>query len=82
MKQVWGALYGRLATALGWTFPQIDDLLFSDVDELSEYWRINPPVHELVANYFEYKAPEPEASFDPEQQQAELEGLINSMNLR
>lgn len=53
-----------------------------DVEDLSEYWRTSPPVHELVAAYLEYKAPEPEGTFDPEQQQAELEGLINSMNLR
>jgi len=82
VRQTWGALYGRLATALGWTFPRIDDLYFVDVEDLSEYWRTSPPVHELVAAYLEYKAPEPEGPFDPEQQQAELEGLINSMNLR
>ncbi len=82
MRQTWGALYGRLATALGWTFPQIDDLLFSDIDDLSEYWRTSPPVHELVAAYLEYKPSESKAPFDPEQQQAELEDLIHSLNLR
>lgn len=79
---MWGAIYGRLATALGWSFPQVDDLHFSDVEDLSEYWRTSPPVHELVATYLEYKPPEPEAPFDPEKQQAELEDLIHSMNLR
>lgn len=82
MRQVWGAIYGRLATVLGWTFPRIDDLLFLDIEDLTEYWRTSPPVHEMVAAYLEYKAPTPAEAFDPEKQQAELEDLVHSLNLR
>ena len=82
MRQTWGAIYGRLSTALGWTFPQIDELLFVDIEDLSSYWRTSPPVHELVAAHLEYKPAEPEKPFDPEQQQQQLEDLLRSMNTR
>lgn len=82
MRQTWGAIYGRLSTALGWTFPQIDDLFFADIEDLSDYWRTSPPVHELFAAYLEYKPAELEKPFDPEQQQMELEDLLRSMNTR
>ena len=30
------------------------------LDAMQEYWRRNPPVHQLVAAYMQYKAPEKE----------------------
>lgn len=33
-------------------------MTLSDVDDLYEYWREHPPVHELVAAFVGYKPPE------------------------
>jgi hypothetical protein len=40
-----------LATELGWTYSDIDDLSLNDVDELMEYWKESPPVPMLVRAY-------------------------------
>jgi hypothetical protein len=42
--------------ATGWTLREIDELPFSEVMALFEYWnQINPPAAELVAAYLGFK---------------------------
>lgn len=35
-------------------------------DALREYWRLNPPVHQLVAAYMDYKPPEVKKTGEPD----------------
>ena len=45
-------------------------MTFERLDAFREYWRLNPPIHQLVAAYMQYKAPEPEKT--PEENVAAL----------
>jgi hypothetical protein len=33
-------------------------MTLSRLDAMHEYWRLNPPVHRLVAMYMQYKPPD------------------------
>lgn len=54
-------VYGRVVTATGWRWSEVDEMTLDQVDSLYAYWRSSPPVHELVAAYMGIK-PEAEAS--------------------
>lgn len=41
----WGALYGLIVTATGWTYPVVDALTMADAMELLSYWKVSPPSH-------------------------------------
>jgi hypothetical protein len=45
-----------LATELGYTFRDIDEMVFEDLDDLFEYWKGNsPPLTMMVAAYLGVK---------------------------
>lgn len=47
-----------VALSAGWTIDNtLDALTMSWLKALREHWRINPPVHKLVAAYVGYKPP-------------------------
>ncbi len=41
-------MYGALATACGYTFPEIDAMTMSEANMLMDYWREFPPAHILL----------------------------------
>lgn len=47
----WPFVYGHIATATGWTFPEIDQLTLWEANDLFSYWQDYPPTHVLVAAY-------------------------------
>lgn len=47
----WAHLYGLLATACGYSYPEIDAMTLPAVYELLDYWREHPPVHLLIGAY-------------------------------
>lgn len=47
----WGALYGLVITATGWTLPVVDALTMDEANDLLGYWRSYPPVHLLVRGF-------------------------------
>jgi hypothetical protein len=44
-------VFGHVATATGWTFPEIDKLTLWELNDLMAYWKDYPPTHVLVAAY-------------------------------
>lgn len=48
-------IYGRLATACGYTPDEIDALTLPQVLDLYSYWKQHPPMHELLAMQLGYK---------------------------
>ena len=53
----WGHVYGLLATACGYSYPVIDAMTLFEVEELTHYWVVHPPLHLLVANWIGAKRP-------------------------
>jgi hypothetical protein len=57
-------------TCFNWTWEYIDEhMTLPRLDALNEYWRRNPPLHQLVAAYAGFKPPnddnkEPEKTED------------------
>jgi hypothetical protein len=45
----WAWITGRIITATGWTFAQLNESSFCDVAELLRYWQEEPPAHVLLA---------------------------------
>lgn len=50
-----------LATACGYTYPQIDEMTLLQYYELCEYWADNPPAHILLKMVHKYQRTKPEA---------------------
>jgi hypothetical protein len=47
-----GDIYTRLATCFGWTWEYIDEFVtVPRLMEISEYWKMVPPMHEVVASF-------------------------------
>ena len=42
-------------TATGWTVQQLEATPWPDISDLRKYWQNHPPVHVLVAAFFEKK---------------------------
>lgn len=45
----WADLYALIATACGYTWPEIDAMRLSAVRDLLAYWSRHPPAHLLLA---------------------------------
>jgi hypothetical protein len=45
----WAWITGRIITATGWTFDQLNQSSFSDVADLLAYWAEEPPTHVILA---------------------------------
>jgi hypothetical protein len=51
----WDGLYCHLITCFGWTWEYVDQsMTFPRLAALNVYWKRNPPLHQLVANYLGY----------------------------
>ena len=48
----WWAVYGRLAATFGWSFAEIDLLSMWDLSDINKYLQHNPPLHEMIGDYF------------------------------
>lgn len=44
---------------MGWTFQDIDELTMTDVDDVFEYWKDNPPVPMMVRAYLGIRKEKP-----------------------
>ncbi|MDD5276738.1 MAG: hypothetical protein PHR16_11750 [Methylovulum sp.] len=56
-----GTIYAHLAAAFGWDYATIDSQVkLSQLRDMSDYMKRNPPTHQLVAAYlgYEYLSPE------------------------
>jgi hypothetical protein len=53
-------VYGLLATACGYTYPQIDEMTMLQVYELMDYWSEYPPTHLLLRMVYKYERKKPE----------------------
>ena len=63
----WGDLYTLLITVTGWTWEYIDDhMTIPRLDEMTTYWKYQPPIHLMLASFFgiKEKTKEPEMSFE------------------
>ena len=79
VEDSWGALYAHLINCFGWTWEYIDDhMTFDRLKHLNDYWRLNPPVHKLIASYMGYEAPKTQAEKDKEAQE-NLAALFNAL---
>jgi len=67
----WGALYALVATACGYTWPEIDAMTLPAIGDLVAYWKLHPPAHLLLAAAYGFK-PKPAA---PRADFAELAAL-------
>lgn len=59
--QAFGNIYAHLAAAFGWHYDYIDkQVTMSQLKDMSDYMKRNPPTHQLVAAYlgYEYQTPE------------------------
>ncbi len=57
----WGDLYALVATACGYTWPEIDAMTLSALRELLDYWSRHPPAHLLLAAALGWR-PKPKAA--------------------
>ena len=48
-------IYGRIVEATGWTYPQIDALRVSEMEELFEHWREEPPAGVVLRAHYPTK---------------------------
>jgi len=56
-----GTIYAHLAATFGWDYATIDSQVkLSQLRDMSDYMKRNPPTHQLVATYlgYEYQSPE------------------------
>ena len=52
-------IYCHLITCFGWTWRYIDEeMTLPRLDAFTEYWKSNPPMHQMVATYLGYKSAE------------------------
>lgn len=55
-------VYARLITSCGFTPAEIDEMSLHDVRSLFAYWRIYPPIHEILKYVYKIeREPEPKA---------------------
>lgn len=72
---------------MGYTYEYIDDYMtIPRLNAMAAYWKENPPLHQMVAQYLEMgsskKAPKAETSeVELEKQSQELMGLVGSLGL-
>ena len=52
------SIYAHVIACTGWAWLEVDRLNIRRYRGLIEYWRVNPPVHQLVAAYMGFKATE------------------------
>ena len=60
-EEFWRDVYGRLITDAGMTPREIDELTLDEVYELFAYWRMYPPLRDLVAGFIGFKPNKPVA---------------------
>jgi len=55
----WELLYCHLITCFNWSWEYIDDhMTLPRLDALREYWKSNPPLHQIMAAYAGFKPTE------------------------
>ncbi len=80
VKPDWVYIYGRIATALGWTFNYIgSELTYPDVAALFEYWDRFPPTHECIASAYQIKPKSLVTPVTQMPQQDQLQALASEM---